>query len=277
MQYFLGEEQEEVTVEIFRVTDSGEELVDTFVGTKEDEEKSPENPNSFRRGPPPPPTVNAGLNRFEWNLRYPGPTQFEGIIIWNASGARGPKAPPGRYLARVTAGEASSTVPFEVVLDPNLKGITQEHVEEQFALAQKIRNQTSRANEAVIQIRSIRAQLEERDLGASDSDLGSAAEALAESMGTIEEALYQVKNQSGQDPLNFPIRLNNRLSSLRRSVEQGDAKPTDAAYTVYDELSAELEGHLGELEQVLESQLARINQSLGEAGQDAVTAEVAAE
>ena len=60
----------------------------------------------------------------------------------------------------------------------------------------------------------------------------------------VEEALYQTKNQSPQDPLNFPIRLNNRLSSLRRSVETGEAKPTDAAYVVFKELSAELKVQL---------------------------------
>ena len=60
---------------------------------------------------------------------------------------------------------------------------------------------------------------------------------------------HQAKNQSGQDPLNFPIKLNNRLASLRRSVENaGDAKPTDGAYLVFNELSQELEQHLGKLE-----------------------------
>jgi hypothetical protein len=81
-------------------------------------------------------------------------------------------------------------------------------------------------------------------------------------MAAIEEELYQVKNRSGQDPLNFPIRLNNRLASLRRSVETGDAKPTDGAYKVFAELTAELEDHLNNLKQVLASDLAKVNQEL---------------
>jgi hypothetical protein len=277
VQYFLGDDQEEVTVEILRrsansnADGNGEELVASFTGTREDEEKPAEEEESFRRGPPPPPTVHAGLNRFEWNLRYPGPTQFDGIILWNDAGESGPKAPPGQYLARVKVGEESATVPFEIRIDPNYKGITAQDLEEQFALARKIRDQTSRANEAVIQIRGVRAQLEERELGGADSQLSAAVESLSESIGTIEEALYQVKNQSGQDPLNFPIRLNNRLSSLRRSVEQGDAKPTDAAYAVFEELSAELEGHLGQLEAAFDSQLPSINDALEQAGQEPVT------
>ena len=85
-------------------------------------------------------------------------------------------------------------------------------------------------------------------------------------LSTIEEELYQVKNQSGQDPLNFPIKLNNRLASLRRSVESGEAKPTDGAYKVFKELSAELDKHLGDLKSVEDSQLPTVNSILKEIG-----------
>ena len=67
----------------------------------------------------------------------------------------------------------------------------------------------------------------------------------------IESQLYQVKNQSNQDPLNFPIKLNNRLASLRRSVENGDAKPTDGAYQVFKELSEELDAIMKQLREIL--------------------------
>jgi hypothetical protein len=85
-------------------------------------------------------------------------------------------------------------------------------------------------------------------------------------MAQIEEELYQVKNQSGQDPLNFPIKLNNRLASLRRSLEDGDAKPTDGAYLVFKELSAELDGLLNDLEQTLQLHLPKVNSILKSEG-----------
>ena len=69
-------------------------------------------------------------------------------------------------------------------------------------------------------------------------------------MSIIEENLYQIRNQSGQDPLNFPIKLNNRLAALWRSIENGDAKPTDGSYKVYDELSGELTKQLTELDKL---------------------------
>lgn len=89
-------------------------------------------------------------------------------------------------------------------------------------------------------------------------------------MKPIEEDLYQVRNQSNQDPLNFLIKLNNRLASLRRSVETGDAKPTSAAHQVFKELSAELAGHLDKLQMVINNQLPAINQALSKEGLKAI-------
>ena len=94
---------------------------------------------------------------------------------------------------------------------------------------------------------------------------------MLEKMKVIEEDLYQVKNQSDQDPLNFPIKLNNRLSSLRRSIENGQAKPTDAAYVVFDELSKELSGHLNKMNQLLNNELASINSTLKTKGLNEIT------
>ena len=67
----------------------------------------------------------------------------------------------------------------------------------------------------------------------------------------IEENLYQVKNQSAQDPLNFPIKLNNKLAALMRVVESGDYKPTDGSYKVFAELKAELANELNHLDFLL--------------------------
>ncbi len=93
-----------------------------------------------------------------------------------------------------------------------------------------------------------------------------------EKLSAIEEELYQVKNQSNQDPLNFPIKLNNRLSSLRRSVENGEAKPTDGAYKVFKELTAELDQHLGNLKIVMEEDLPKVNSALKNIGIEEIEA-----
>ena len=114
----------------------------------------------------------------------------------------------------------------------------------------------------MIEIRSVREQIEERIAGDSIPALRDTVDDILRDLSAIEEELYQVQNQSAQDPLNFPIKLNNRLASLRRSVETGDAKPTDAAYEVFDELSGELDGHLAALDQLLSSELPGLNRLL---------------
>jgi len=122
------------------------------------------------------------------------------------------------------------------------------------------------ANEAVIHIRKMRNQIEENKEKVSSADYKKTMMPFLDKTSAIEQELYQVKNQSGQDPLNFPIKLNNRLASLRRSMENGEAKPTDGAYKVYEELSAELEQHLGELNKVMSNDLPKINSVLEKAG-----------
>ena len=258
IQYFLDEEADSVKAEIF---DSKGNLVTTMVGDSAGREKVEVHP-WYRSRNMVPPTTAKGLNRWEWNLRYEGATMFEGIIIWSARPKSGPKAPPGNYEVRITANGKSQSVNFNITMDPRLKGVTKKDLNEQFRLASKIRDKTSLANEAVIQIRDIRAQLNDRLRKTKDENIKTMSDQLMKNLTIIEEALYQTKNESGQDPLNFPIRLNNRLASLRRSIENGDARPTDGSYQVFKELSAELEEHLNDLEKELENNLSPLNEKL---------------
>ena len=236
VQYYLKEQADSVQIEIL---DANDQVISTFAGDQLEYRPDPNLP-WWRRGGSSVPTVAKGLNEFTWDLRYPGATTFDGMIIWSARPARGPKAPIGAYQVRLTVGGYTKTFDFKVQMDPNLEGITADDLQEQFDLAQQIISKETAANEAVIEIRKIKAELRDEEAHAS----------LISQLTTIEEALYQTKNQSPQDPLNFPIRLNNRLSSLRRSVENGEAKPTDAAYQVYEELSGELTALLNRLEAV---------------------------
>jgi hypothetical protein len=257
-QYYLKEQVDKVTAEII---DAQGQTVATLEGTEPEREAG--EPGGFRGGPPSTsPTTAAGLNQFQWNQRYPGVTSFEGMIFWSARPQQGPKAPPGQYQVRITAGQEMQSKSFEIELDPRLKGVTAADLQAQFELASKIRDRTSAANEAVIQIRDIQKQAKERLDGSSDRRLQETADTFLETIGAIEEELYQVRNRSGQDPLNFPIKLNNRLASLRRSIENGDAKPTDGAYKVYEELSAALDQHLEELHTAIRDDLPRLNELL---------------
>jgi len=258
LQYYLGEEVDSVKTEIY---DSEGNLVISVIGDSIAKKETEVNP-WYRTRTTGPPTTAKGLNRWEWNLRYKGATMFEGIIIWSGRPQNGPKAPPGTYEARVTVNGITKSAKFNVKMDPRLEGVTEQDLREQFQLASQIRDRTSAANEAVIQIRHIRDQIDDRLEKTNDRRIRKMSSDLMGNLTKIEEALYQTKNESGQDPLNFPIRLNNRLASLRRSVENGDAKPTEGAYKVFGELSAELDGHLEALDGELTQRLNPLNSRL---------------
>ena len=218
-----------------------------------------------QRQPAPPPR-GKGLNRYSWDLRHPGATAFEGIIVWGARPDRGPLAVPGAYQVRVNALGQTRTVSYAVEIDPRLTGVTQKDLREQFDLAMQIRDRTSDAHEAVMRIRDLKAQIAERVPLAKSPVIGLAADATSRVLTEVEAELYQVRNRSSQDPLNFPIKVNNRLAALRRSVETGDARPTDAAYVVFKELSAELDELLERLRAVEANQVAAFNRLLANGG-----------
>jgi photosystem II stability/assembly factor-like uncharacterized protein len=261
-QYYLSEPVDSVIVEII---DGDGELVDKFVGKKESYRTDPNIP-WWQRGGSGKPTTGSGVQSFTWDMRYPGATTFDGMIIWSGRPGRGPKAPLGEYKVRFTAGDYTKEASFEILMDPNLKGITAEDLQEQFELAMDIRDQTSLANETVIKIRNMRTEIQERLEKTDDEAIHQTANELLGTMKEVEEDLYQVKNRSGQDPLNFPIKLNNRFASLRRSVETGDAKPTNGAYKVFEELSEELDGHLAKLNQAMTTKLPALNSQLAAKG-----------
>jgi len=255
-QYYLKDSSTDLRVEIL---DAQGQLVQSFTGITHKstadslaEVQEQEEDGYDKRQQPP--SIKKGLNTFTWDLRYPAPAFFKGIILWGASPMHGPLAPPGNYQVRFTAGGETLTKPFEIKLDPRLKEVTPADVQQQFELAMKIRDATNKANQAVIQIRKL------KDMIAKAGPVNAAHKDLLDRLSKIEEELYQVKNQSGQDPLNFPIKLNNRLAALERSVETGDARPTAGSYDVFKELSAELDRQLAGLNALLHDK--KVNSTL---------------
>jgi hypothetical protein len=219
------------------------------------------------------PSGRAGLNRFVWDLRYPGARTFTCLILWSASAEQGPLAVPGQYRVRVTAAGQTQTQPLTVRMDPRLKGVTLADLREQFALATQLRDKLSAANDAVLRIRRLKSAIAQRVAHAEAPDVVSSATDVTHKLTAVEENLYQVRNRSGQDPLNFPIKLNNRIGALGRSVMTGDARPTAASYTVYRELSAELDAQLKQLEHVIGTDVEALNRVLAGRNLDRIRAE----
>jgi photosystem II stability/assembly factor-like uncharacterized protein len=215
-------------------------------------------------GPPatPPPPVNVGLNRFVWDTRYADAARFPGLILW-AGEMRGPKLPPGTYQVRMKVDGQTMTQSFEIKADPRLNTTAADYAK-QAELGLKIRDKLTETHNAIVQIRDVRKQVEDllkRVAGQPQyKAVTDAGTALNKNLTAIEETLYQTKNQSNQDPLNYPIRLNNKLAALGGVVGTADAAPTAQSYAVYDEVVAQIDAQLQKLAQVMKTDVAAFNQ-----------------
>ena len=186
---------------------------------------------------------------------------FPGMVLEAPNPAQGITVPPGKYQVRLTADGLSRTQPFSVERDPRLDDITDADYADQYRLAVELRDATSRANEAVIRIRSVKSQLKDVSTTAH-----AAADALAAALTSVESELYQIKNQSPKDKIANPIKLNDRLAGLLWLVQMGDGAPTRAQRVVAKELVEELERHLARLESLTTRELRALNERLVAAG-----------
>jgi vacuolar-type H+-ATPase subunit I/STV1 len=208
----------------------------------------------------------AGLNMFAWNLRYPDPSVFENMILW-AGSISGPVVLPGTYSVRLNVNGQKYVQPLTIVKDPR-SNATDADLKEQFDFLMRIRDKTSQANDAVKTIRNVKAQLADRakKMPADKSVAFSHIAAdLSNSLSSIEGEIYQVRNQSSQDPLNYPIKLNNKIAALSGVVGGTDARPTSQSYTVFNDLSAQLDRQLSAMRGAL-IVLPSINTTLKAAG-----------
>jgi len=261
IDYYLKQAADKVTIEI---ADDQGKVIRTFTGTPPP--PAPANPappappeDGFR---PPPPTVpvKQGLNRFVWDTRYPDAKDFKGLIMW-AGSVRGPAAPPGKYQVRLTAAGATKSQDFVIVRNPNISA-SDADLREQFTLASQINEKVSAANDTVVKIRDMKDQIGDRTGKAGDARIKAAGDALDGKLTDVEGDIYQYQNRSGQDPLNFPIRLNNKLAALQGLVEAGDNKPTDQSYAVFKDLSAQLDRAFKKLDGIVKDDLATFNQQI---------------
>lgn len=272
MFYYLAEDADRVTFDF--IGPDGAVIQSFESRSDDDEEEAGGGGGFFGFGGGGRPSADAGSNRFSWNMRYPGYTDFEGRIFW-AAGNFGPAALPGNYTVRMTVDGTAYEQDFEVRMNPRAaaEGVTMADLQERFDFAMQIRDRVSAANEAVIRIRRIKEQIDARQEEADNAELQTLGDQVETKLGDVEQEVYQVRNQSNQDPLNFPIKLNNKIAALLGVVEGAESRPTDQSYDVYEKLSAELDTQLELLTIIIQQDVAQLNELLRELGLDPIQTE----
>ncbi len=213
-----------------------------------------------------------GLNSFNWNMMYDNAEGFEGLIMWAAS-LRGPMAPPGEYTAKLTIGDRTEEQTFKLLRDPRYPS-TDADLQAQFDFLIKVRDKVTETHQAVKDIRSAKEQMKQlMDKIKGDDqykDLIEAGDELIDKMTEVEESLYQTKNRSGQDPLNFPIRLNNKLAALTGVAGSGSWRPTAQAEAVRKEITGQIDTQLEKLQRIMSEDLPEFNNKVKQKSVDAI-------
>jgi len=197
----------------------------------------------------------AGLNRFEWDLRYEEARRVPGYYLWEyGGGARGPVAVPGQYQVRLTVGGQSQTAPFELKLDPRVH-VSQADLEQQLNLLLATRDELSRVYDTVNQIQDVRSQLAglKRRLpeNASAKTIGSAADDLEKKLVAVREDLINLTISANEDSLAYPPQLDAKLAYLAMDAGTADSAPTEAEQHEFEKLkrqSGELIGRWEDLQ-----------------------------
>lgn len=204
-----------------------------------------------------------GMNKFTWNLRYAPARRFDGMILWAAS-LSGPKAIPGRYQAVLTLNDSIRTQSFDILKDPR-SSATAEDYAKYMDFARSVRDKLTEAHEVILAIRDVRSQMSVfRDRDDVPDSLRREIQLVDSLMTRIEEALYQTKNRSGQDPLNFPIRLTNKLAYLNSILGQGEFPPTEQAYAVRDALTVLIDEQVKAFADIRDIRLPGLNRQIRE-------------
>lgn len=216
--------------------------------------------------------IKAGGNRFVWDMRYPGFQSFPGLVFYGSPNI-GPKAVPGKYKVQLTVNDQILEQEFEILKDPRIN-TTADEFQAQFDFLVKVRDKVSEANQGVIDIRKIK-----EDLGSLKNKMSNEAQykELLEMVKKFETELtqhennlHQTKNKSVQDPLNYGIKINNRLAHLLSEQAAGDFPPTQQGEEVRQQLSKIIDEELTKLQQTIQQNIERINSLAKEKGVDVI-------
>lgn len=206
-----------------------------------------------------------GMNQFVWDMNYPPAERVDGLILWNG-GIGTTRAAPGKYTARFRFEKDSVDVPFVIKANPNY-AMTEADYDAQVGFLLQVRDKFSEIQKAIKDIRSIRSQINEftaRMDTAGNKDIKKMADSLKKQMTKVEEALYQTKSKSGQDVLNFPIRLNDKIAGLYGVAASGQNPPSKQAREAFADLGGQADVQLAKLKKIMENDLKAFNRMINE-------------
>ncbi|MGK0453221.1 MAG: photosystem II stability/assembly factor-like uncharacterized protein [Paraglaciecola sp.] len=259
INYFIKQENEKDTIAL-SFYDANDNLIKKY-STKPDKENKEETLK-----------VEAGNNIFNWNMMYTGAESVKGMILWWAS-LNGPMALPGNYKVELVVNDVKQSQIFTIINNP-VSEVTESEMKAQFDFINDINKKMTEIHKALKNVKKVRSQVGLLKKSISDKlkhkELLDFADSLVKDMTKIEETLYQTKSKSGQDPLNFPIRLNNKLAHLNSLTRIGNYAPTQQAIDFKDEITKEIDIELKKLYSLFDKNVKELNQKVKESTIDLI-------
>ena len=205
--------------------------------------------------------VKNGSNSFVWNMRYNNAKGFDGLIMWAAS-LSGPKAIPGKYFAKLSINGKSKETEFFILKDERSKS-TIDELKNQFNFLIEIRDKISEIHQSISDMRLVTNQINTfKSKIENNKEIITKMKNLIDEIKVIENELYQTKNKSRQDPLNYPIKLNNKLAHLSSVAGNGNYKPTDQMIEVKNELIKKINQELKKWDLIKKEKLKNLNNEI---------------
>jgi photosystem II stability/assembly factor-like uncharacterized protein len=252
--------KEQIKLEILDATGKA---IRSYVPSKQD--PAPGSDDESGRGPKQASLgYKAGLNRFAWDMRHDSPAVVPNAALWGRAG-RGPVALPGNYSVRLTVKGKAYTQPFALMANP-ASTVTAEELREQFDLGVAVNKELVAVNDAILEIRQLHSRIAEIRKHAAAGTVTAEIDALETKANAVEEKLIQKKSIAPQDPLNYPVRLNNMLASLSGTVGEADAAPSKQLYAEFEELKAMSLAYIGEWNAIKNGDIPTVDAALAKNG-----------
>jgi photosystem II stability/assembly factor-like uncharacterized protein len=206
--------------------------------------------------------VDKGSNQFHWDMQYPDAEKIKGMILWWAS-LNGPKALPGSYVVKLNKnGSLASEQEFKLLKDPR-SSASDKDLRAQFDFIIEIQEKLTEIHKTLKNITKVKDQIEQLKKSISDKEehkeVLELANDITKKLTKHENELYQTKSKSNQDPLNFPIKLNNKLAHLNSLSSIGDFKPTDQSIAFKKEVVHLIDEELAKIYIVFENDVKKLN------------------
>jgi photosystem II stability/assembly factor-like uncharacterized protein len=206
--------------------------------------------------------LKTGSNKHHWNMKSNGAEDFEGMILWWGS-LNGATVVPGSYKVNLNVNGETQEQTVTIKGDPRLN-ISDEDYNLQYKFIDSVNEKVTEAHTCIKDIRALKKQMKGFSETHKIDTVNTLIKEITESLSKVEKTLYQTQNKSRQDPLNFPIRLTNKLAHLNSLAQIGDGAPSSQMYEVRDELSARIDAELQKYMNIKDNDIPTLNKLIKE-------------